>query len=368
MHTPRKSPLGYLMIAASLAAAATPASPADGSWSLADPDEAGFAPDLAGRIETALAGDDMDNLHAVVVVRDGRLVYETYLSGDDQKLGWPRQGVVFGPEKKHDLRSVSKSVVGLLYGVALSEGKVPPLDAPLLDAFPEYADLATDRRRASITIGDALTMTVGTDWSEDGPRPTSEDEMELASDPFRFALDQPMATEPGSTFVYNSGATNLLARIIARGVGTPVDDYARARLFAPLGIEDVEWVTDYEGTPWAHAGLRLRPRDVAKIGQLVLAGGAWNGAQVVPEDWLDASFQGGVAAMEGCEYGFQWWLCATEAGLAVREASGNGGQELLIVPDLDLVMVTTRGNYGDPDAWRAPWTLLETVIAAADAR
>ena len=239
---------------------------------------------------------------------------------------------------------------------------MPGPDEPFMAAFPEYTDLADDPMRQRITAGHVLTMTLGTQWDESGPAPKSESEMEHAADIYRFALDLPMVAEPGTTWTYNSGATNLLARVIAQGTETPLESYARERLFAPLGIEDVEWVTDYYGAPWASSGLRLRPRDLAKIGQLVLQDGTWNGALVVPPDWLDASSRRDVAAEEGCHYGYQWWLCATEAGVPVIEASGRGGQELLIVPDLDLVLVVTRGKYGDPDAWRAAWSVLEGIV------
>lgn len=135
--------------------------------------QAALAVDLAGRLGTALAGEGMENLLAVVVVHHGEIVYERYPSGADQKLGWIRRDVVFGPEKNH-VRSITKSVVGLLHGIALAEGKVPGPDEPLLQSFPEYADLAAEPQRARITVGNPLTMTLGTAWREDGPSPTSE--------------------------------------------------------------------------------------------------------------------------------------------------------------------------------------------------
>lgn len=124
--------------------------------------------------------------------------------------------------------------------------------------------------------------------------------MENAADVWRFALDQPMATAPGATFVYNSGATNLLGRLIARRTGMPLQEYAAERLFGPLGITDVEW----DGAAWAHAGLRLRPGDLARIGQMVLQDGSWDGRRLVPADWLAASFRRRIAAVEGCHNGY----------------------------------------------------------------
>ena len=143
----------------------------------------------------------------------------------------------------------------------------------------------------------------------------------------------------------------------------PIEDFARAKLFGPLGIEDVEWVTDYYGVPWANSGLRLRPRDLAKVGQLVLDGGRWQGVQVVPEDWIAASTRPSMQAGDwGCGYGYQWWLCKTSSGIEVVEGAGRGGQELLILPSEDLVYASTGGDYGKPDAWEAPWRVLEEAV------
>jgi CubicO group peptidase (beta-lactamase class C family) len=157
-----------------------------------------------------------------------------------------------------------------------------------------------------------------------------------------------------------------LARIIARGTASPLDGYAEQQLFAPLGIKNYEWHKGRNGEPVAWSGLRLRPRDLAKIGQLVLGHGQWNGAQVVPAAWLADSTAPKIVAPQfgGFSYGYLWWLGELR-GLKVIEASGNGGQELLIVPDLDIVLVVTAGNYSNPDAWKPAWALLEKTVMPA---
>lgn len=332
-----------------------------GDWPMATPEEVGLAPDIGAKLDAALAQEALVGVHGVVVVRDGKLALERYLTGDDQILGSKKLGVVFGPDSLHDLRSITKSVVGLLYGIALGEGAVPPPDAPLVAAFPEYADLAADPARAAMTVRHALTMTLGTEWDEDA-RPSSEDTMEWAPDSVRYTLDRPMVAEPGEAWTYNSGATTALARLIARGTGMPLRDFAQSRLFAPLGIEHVQWIGDYYDDPLANSGLRMRPRDAAKIGQLVLQGGVWDGVQIVPADWLAALLASDIEAHDDCNYGYQWWLCATEGGLPLFEASGKGGQELIVVPGRDLVVMVTRGAYGDPKAWEAAFTILEEVV------
>ena len=138
-------------------------------WQTIAPADAGFAPDLGDRLDEAVRKGELRNLHAVLVARGGKLVVERYYEGRDERWGRPLGTVKFGPDVKHDLRSISKSVVGLLYGIALAEGKVPAPDRPLIDQFPAYKDLAVDPRRRRMTIAHALSMTLGTEWNEDLP-------------------------------------------------------------------------------------------------------------------------------------------------------------------------------------------------------
>jgi CubicO group peptidase (beta-lactamase class C family) len=302
------------------------------------------------------------------VARNGLLVYERYLEGDDEIWGRKKAGVVFGPDSLHDLRSITKSVVSLLYGIALAEGTVPVPETPLLDAFPEYGDLAEDPARRAITVHHALSMTMGTEWSEDLPYSdpkNSEIAMNRAPDSLRFVLDRPLAAEPGTAWTYNGGATEILAGLIARGNGDDLAGFARERLFAPLGIARFEWITDYYGRPHAASALRLRPRDTLKFGQIVLADGLWDGRRIVPEDWIGRSTSEQAEGGYGCRYGYQWWLCETGDGSAVINASGYGGQELLVLPELDLVMLVHAGLYGDETAYLRAYALLEKVVIPA---
>ena len=342
--------------------------PAD-DWQSISLVEAGFAPNVAGRLDDAVGSGELPNLHAVVVARHGKLVLERYYAGPDERWGGPLGTVTFGPEVKHDIRSVSKSIVGLLYGIALAEERVPALDQPIVDQFPAYADLAGDPARRRMTIAHALTMTLGTEWDETLPyndRRNSEIAMELAADRYRFVLDRPLVAAPGSRWVYNGGATAVLAHLIARGTGQPLLDFAREKLFAPLGIVDAEWVLGTHGEPAAASGLRLRPRDLARIGQLVLNWGRWGERQVVPAGWLATSFETRVPAEGGLEYGYHWWLRPGRADSRRWIAGfGNGGQRLTVVPELDLVAVVLAGNYNQPDAWKLPVAITTQILIPA---
>ncbi|NOD94407.1 serine hydrolase [Ruegeria sp. HKCCD4884] len=315
----------------------------------------GWAQDMQERLKAAVGANDIVGLHGAVVVLDGDRIAEAYFPGEDERWGTPIGLIDHGPETLHDLRSVTKSVVGLLYGIALSEGAVPPVDASLLDQFPEYADLRDGSGREDITVADALTMQMGTQWDESLPYTdprNSEIAMELAEDRYRFVLDRPMVAEPGTTWTYNGGAVALIAKLIADGTGQDIDLFAQTRLFEPLGIESYEWVRGNDGVPSAASGLRLTARDLAKIGVLIAQNGVYDGRVVVPATWLDSSFRAVTSIQPGFDYGYLWYLTKGPNGDAILIAVGNGGQRLTIQPNAGFVVSTFAGNYNDPDAWQ----------------
>jgi CubicO group peptidase (beta-lactamase class C family) len=225
-----------------------------------------------------------------------------------------------------------------------------------------------------MTVGHALSMTLGTEWDETLPYTdprNSEIAMEMAPDRYRFVLARPIVAEPGSRWTYNGGATALLAHLIAEGTGKQLHEYAREKLFAPLGISDTEWVLGSNGEPAAASGLRMRPRDLARIGQLVLDQGRWGERRLVPAAWLTASFEPRVPSEDELAYGYQWWLWPRDSradGRRWMAGFGNGGQRLTIMPHLDLVLVVTAGNYNQPDAWQLPVTITEILIPARTGR
>ncbi len=322
-------------------------------------------------LEDRYAKGDLPGLHAVVVARNGKLVLERYFEGTDEIWGRDVGSVKFGPEVLHDLRSVSKSIVGLLYGIALGEGKVPGLDEALVDHFP-YRDLASDADRRRMTVKHALTMTLGVRWDETLPytdEKNSEIAMEMAKDRYRFILEQPFVDEPGKTWTYTGGSTALLARLIAQGTGRQLHDYAKEKLFAPLGIDQSEWTLGTNGEPAAASGLRLTARDLARIGRMVLDKGQWKGSQIVPADWLEATFTRHVPSEDGLFYGFQWWLgLGATPDRPWMAAFGNGGQRLVIIPHLDMVMVVFAGRYNDRNAWKLSVRILTEIISPSITR
>ena len=218
---------------------------------------------------------------------------------------------MFGPQVLHDIRSVTKSVTSLLYGIALDRGYVPPPEALLLAQFPEYFELAGEESRARLTVGHALTMTMGAAWDESIPYSDPRNSgiaMENAPDRLHYVLSQKIVSEPGSKWTYCGGAVALLGVLIARGAAMPLEEFARRVLFAPLHIRVFEWLRGRDGTASAASGLRLCARDLLQIGQVILAKGHWEGRQLVTRAWVEASIQPFIPTGDGLEYGRLWFL------------------------------------------------------------
>jgi CubicO group peptidase (beta-lactamase class C family) len=272
-------------------------------------------------------------------------VFEYYGRGEHE---------TFAPGALHELRSVSKSVIGLVYGNALAVGKVPPPQARLYDQFPEYSDLAKQPGRERLAVQHVLSMTLGLEWDEltipfGDPR-NSGNAIEAASDRFRFILERPVVSEPGVTWTYCGGATVLLGRIIGKGIGEDVLAYTRRALFDPLDFGPVEWARNKDGERDCAAGLSLLPSDMLKVGQLALAGGIWNGRQIIPTDWIKRVTTPTVAIERDVSYGYHWYVGEVIAGTPPRPhhwigGIGWGGQALLFLPILNLVIAVNCGNH-----------------------
>ena len=225
------------------------------------------------------------------------------------------------------MRSVSKSIVGLLYGIALAQGKVPPPEAPLYAPFPEYADLAAGAGRDRLTIHHVLTMTMGTDWDESSIALLQSRQQRDRHGPgagrYRYILERPVVMEPGKRWTYCGGATALLARIIANGTGKPLHDFAREALFDPLGLGPTEWIVDAKGEPFAASGLRMTPRDLARIGMMMANGGMAGDKRVVPAQWLERCTAQVLAIDEVRRYGYQWYVGYIAFGKPLGWAPGH---------------------------------------------
>ena len=336
-----------------------PASLSDG-WNTAPPASVGLDPDRLARMTSSLRSWPELGVHAVLIERNSRLIYEEYFDGFDEKWGEPLGRVVMGTTTIHDLRSVTKSVVSALVGLAVAEGAIPSLDRPVVSWFPEFADLQTPERRG-ITLRHVLGMTAGLAWNEDVPyNDPRNDEIRMTANerPLHYVLSRPFAVEPGRDFTYNGGLTQVAAAVLERATKMSLEDYARVKVFEPLGIIDAEWMGNLSGMPSAASGLRLRARDLAKFGSLYLHGGKWNGTQVLPSEWVDVSTRRqfpfrprtGADADGHFGYGYFWWYyCYPTRGGVVeaRTAVGNGQQRVFVLPGLDMVVTILAGRYND---------------------
>src|SRR5262245_31979588 len=332
--------------------------------------------DFRARLADMQRDGRVDGLHMLLVSKGRRLVFEHYGTGPDESWGKQLGTVTFGPTVLHDLRSVSKSIVGMLYGIALADGKVPPPQAKLYEQFPEYAELARQPGRERLTVAHVLSMTLGVEWDEltipyGDPR-NSEIAMEKSPDRYRYVLDRPIVGEPGVKWTYNGGCTALLGRLITKGTGEKLHDYARRALFDPLGLGPTEWTNGLQGEAAAASGLRMRAPDLVRVGQVVLAGGAWQGKQIVPQAWLQQSTTPVVTIEGPFRYGWHWYLSDVAIGSPSRSERmisgiGWGGQRLVLVPALDLAVAMNAGNYRKPgiEQRRIATALLNELILPA---
>ena len=296
---------------------------------------------------------ELERLHTLLVARAGEVVREERFRGA-------------GPGAPANIKSASKSIVSALVGIAIAEGELEGVHQPIAPFFAAELrgdSLANEKRR--ITIGHLLSM-------QSGLEPTSfgnYGEWVSSANWVRNAVRRPLVAEPGGRMLYSTGSTHLLSAILTEATDRSTLAYARERLFRPLGIELRAWTTDPQGIYFGGNEMRLAPRELWKFGELYRNGGRWNGRQIVPESWIRESWTPRtVSRFNGHRYGYGWWIRSSR-GHDAYFAWGYGGQYLFIVPDLELVVVTTSDAVA-PRAGshlRAVHQLLDEVVAWAEA-
>lgn len=290
-----------------------------------------------GRVEGAIAhARGLPNLTSLLVVRRGRLAVEEYFNGHRA-------------EQLADVRSVTKSLVATLTGIAVAEGLLPGINERIggfLSA--DYGDAMSPTERA-ITVYDLLTMTGGWDWDESTT--AGYNAWATAPDPVRALLARPLIHRPGTRFTYNSAAVHLLGVVLERATGRTVPQLAADYLFGPLGVQGVQWERLADGSVNGGSGVDLRPRDLAKLGALWLQDGDPGDGRILPSGWVRAGTSSRFALWEGGAplsqqgYGYLWWIDRTAARTHFF-AWGFGGQFVWVAPELDMVVVVTSN-------WRA---------------
>jgi CubicO group peptidase (beta-lactamase class C family) len=318
-------------------------------WRTATPEEHGIDSAQLARMFEYVQDNDV-NLRSLLVIRNGYLVTEAYFDP-------------YNEQTDHTLQSVTKTVIGMLIGIAIDKGFIKDVDQPLLDSFPDRAIANTDANKTSITLEHLLSLSAGLDC-KDGAG--TEEAMRGSSDWIQFMLDLPMAHQPGAEFSYCSGAVHLLSAVLQAATGMSAREFANMHLFAPLGIAAVppeRWDADPQSISIGGYGLYLTPRDMAKLGYLYLNQGRWEDQQIVSPGWVaTSSTEHAVWTNEGIRpYGYLWWLYPEHG---YYSAMGLGGQQIHVVPALNMVVVYTSA-VNSPDEAHLATLLTDYILPAA---
>lgn len=300
----------------------------DDGWDLDRPENVGLSSAVLDDIHRELLREDrFRGVLSFLVVKDGRLVFETYLRRREDQRHF------------NHIQSVTKTVTSLLFGIAVDRGDVPPLETRVGEMFDEESrGLGADKR--GITLEHLLTMTSGLTF--DNEVFSVEMWVERPENPIRHILAKPLYAQPGEQFYYRDADPQLVGYAMERFTGQTERELAEATLFRALGIENYYWDSGPDGVQMAAHGLHLMPRDLAKLGQLVLDRGVWQGERVVSEQWLNEATSAHVLSEvtyrgNPVPYGYYWWI-VPDVGFAMW---GHGGQFVVIVPEANLVLVQT---------------------------
>ena len=311
----------------------------------ATPESQGLSSVILREAVTKINNGEYGRIHSLLIARNNYLIMEEYFSG-------------YESDDIHPVYSVTKSITSALIGIALKQGKINSLDTKLLEFFPEYAKIENlDQYKKKISLKNVLTMTAGFQWDESSipwfdPLNDAR-KMSESYDSIKYVLDLPMSDPPGK-FVYNSGCSMLLSGVLKNTTGQSAEEYANDHLFKQIGIKKWRWsilsirsnrMTNTSG------GLNLRPIDMARIGILYLNEGSWLKKQIIPKEWHQVSTKRHVRVDKEAAYGYQWWIILDNnersKDLSIKDAYfawGWGGQFILVIPHLNMVVVSTAEN------------------------
>jgi CubicO group peptidase (beta-lactamase class C family) len=310
------------------------------SWPVSTPAEQGMDASALTKLVEYGASHEFESL---LVIRHGAIVTEAYYAPF-------RAGV------RHRIYSVTKSIIGTLIAIALKEGDLDSVTHPVMDFFADRTVVNLDENKKAITIENLLDMTSGLSWADyDDFR-----KMRRSADWQQYVLDQPMVHAPGTTYNYNSGNAQLLSAILTKITGRSALDYARDRLFSPLGISDVQWSSDPQGISNGGNGLSMLPRDMAKLGYLYLQNGLWDGREIISPSWIEKIRHASVVMdVPDLLYGNLFWIAPKRDAYL---AEGHNGQRIFVMPGSDMIVVTT--GTGEPTPIDDPVAPEMDMIAA----
>ncbi len=324
----------------------------DDGWDCADLTEVGIDKEKISQFMNRIAEGKHDDIHSILIVKDGKLVLEQYFATNGKRFGSFIKQVF--RNKPHHLASTTKSVLSVLCGIAIDNGFIQDVDEPIYKYLPDYASSFTDEKEA-IKVKNMLTMTAGWEWEQfkyswDDPRNNGA-AMWNCDDVVKYVIERPLDAKPGEKFKYSNGVPTIMGVVLKNACRMEVDQFAEQHLFHPLEISDYVWTRYQDGSLETDGGLALRLRDLAKIGQLFLNKGNWRGNQIISEKWIEESTKQRIklGGFWGWSYGYYWM----QVDLNINDKTnhsyfvpGDGGQLFSIFPDLNIVIVFTAGNYG----------------------
>lgn len=333
----------------------------DEDWEISSLKDEGIDPGKINELMLNILDGNIQDIHSVLIVKNGKLVLEDYFYG-------------YARHKTHSMMSVSKSITSILIGIGKDQKKIPNIDKKIYEFFPSYKDISWDDLKNTIRLKHVLNMTAGLDWNDwDYPDtdPRSSTQAMIRSDDWiKFILGRKAIDTPGKNFVYSNGLTMLLGEILRNTTGVYADKFAEEYLFDPLGITDFSWQKLPDGTIITAWGLKLRPRDMAKIGYMMLKDGKWKDKQIVSSTWVKESTKAHVEEdiLLGSGYGYQWWRGRTfinNKSIETFYAAGKGGQYIFVCPALDLVTVFTSKYIDNPNGEFPPQIIMVNYIIPA---
>lgn len=298
----------------------------DDYWEVTIPEEQGMNGKILSQGMELLEG--RDGLYSLLVVRNGKIVFEEYFNGA-------------GVDKSSNIFSISKSFMSALTGIAIQEGYLEGPQQPISEVLPAYFEDGKNQDKTGITLKHMLTMTQGLPWSDDWLTGQIRD----ARDWVEFILARVPKDEPGDAFIYSTGMTHVMSAAITESSGMTTCAFAQEHLFEPLDISIDYWLKDPKGVYSGGWHMFFTPRELAKFGQLYLQNGEWEGKQIIPADWVHESLESHVYTGSIWDYGYWWWITEV-SGYKMASARGAGNQMVHLIPELDLMVVTTT-NFHD---------------------
>ena len=337
------------------------------TWPVSTPEAEGVDPEAINDLIREIEAGDYGLIDHFLLIRNGKVIADRHFEQDYEAVmvqydttnyQYNYDSVEWHPFYRdthlHTMQSVTKSVLSAAVGIAVDEGHIGGVHVPVLPYFDDYEFDASDPRKQAMTLEDLLTMRSGILWNTAGGYDDDEHstiKMELSDEWMPFILNQPMYADPGTRYQYNDGASVMIGHVLHQATGRRTDEWARDKLFGPIGIDDFYWKITEAGEADTEGGLYLETHDLARIGYLFLRNGEWDGERIISEEWVQTSTSPIEPDINPANqrvdpgYGYQWWITGQSGGRTeVFAANGYGGQFLMVSPEHDMLVVFDGWN------------------------